>query len=180
MDCDCRNCRKVEQTILIVLRALPSPKGAGESVGEDARLIWNPTLEDLTCLKKDRWTDMDGRTFDVGSRVEFWPDARARSWVAPVVGVDNGKQLLLVGDPARPVAVAFRHVSKHLRVVGPLAHNGKKTRIMGHQHAGYEETWCDACLKEGKRTYALYLGGAALCEKHETARRGHKPGGGYA
>jgi hypothetical protein len=49
---------------------------------------------------------------------------------------------------------------------------------------GYVETWCDVCLKGGKRRYALYLNGkhagGALCEEHETARRGHKPGGGYA
>jgi hypothetical protein len=62
----------------------------------------------------NRWVDMDGRSFDVGSRVEYWPDPRARSWSAPVVGFD--RKHLLVGDPTHPVKIPLNEVSKHLRL----------------------------------------------------------------
>lgn len=96
-----------------------------------------------------RWVDMDGKGFDVGSRVSYWPTREASSWRAAVIGVDAVKGVLLVGDPLHPVEIPYSEVSKKLRLVGQdrgggqyetLAGAAKVTGVGAYGH-GATEVW---------------------------------------
>ena len=45
----------------------------------------NNSLAQLEKLARGRWTDMDGNSIDVGSRVQFWPTPAAYSWAAGIL-----------------------------------------------------------------------------------------------
>ena len=67
-------------------------------------------------ISKNRFIDMDGNTFDVGARVQFWPTKNGYSWEAVVVGIDIDGNILM-GDERHPVSITPEEVSKHIRII---------------------------------------------------------------
>lgn len=113
-----------------------------------------PILADLK-EAAGRWEDMNGRTFDVGSRVEYWRDG-ARVWRGTVVGFENGKALVGDSNGVRPTKVDPQEARQHLRVA-----SAKKARLgdgpVGEVLENYWNTIHDLeyDLKEAMKAYDM-------------------------
>ena len=69
----------------------------------------------------NRFKTMDGQTFDVGSRVEWWLNDRVKVWTAMVVGWDHGSALVSIDGCT--VYVTPEDAMKHIRLYALPPHD---------------------------------------------------------
>lgn len=78
----------------------------------DLRKIIKKVLSEVV---DNRFTDMDGNTFDVGARVQYWPTKNGYSWEAVIRGIDIDGNILM-GDERHPVSMTQEEAKKSLKV----------------------------------------------------------------